>query len=94
MTDLTSKDFRTDQEVRWCPGCGDYAILAAVQSFMPELGLARENIVFVSWGGRDVTTLRGRAAARFLLHADGASAGQVQELLRRATGNFKHGNER
>jgi 2-oxoglutarate ferredoxin oxidoreductase subunit beta len=42
------KDFKSDQEVRWCPGCGDYAILAAVQSFMPELGLARENIVFVS----------------------------------------------
>ena len=35
---LTAKDFRTDQEVRWCPGCGDYAILAALQSFMPELG--------------------------------------------------------
>ena len=44
----SAKDFKTDQEVRWCPGCGDYAILAAVQSFMPELGLARENIVFVS----------------------------------------------
>lgn len=44
----TAKDFKTDQEVRWCPGCGDYAVLAAVQSFMPELGLARENIVFVS----------------------------------------------
>ena len=43
-----AKDFKTDQEVRWCPGCGDYAILAAVQSFMPELGLAKENIVFVS----------------------------------------------
>jgi 2-oxoglutarate ferredoxin oxidoreductase subunit beta len=46
--DLTAKDFRTDQEVRWCPGCGDYAILAAVQGFMPELGIKRENIVFVS----------------------------------------------
>ncbi len=45
---LTKKDFTSDQEVRWCPGCGDYAILAAVQSFMPELGLERENIVFVS----------------------------------------------
>ena len=45
---LTKKDFTSDQEVRWCPGCGDYAILAAVQSFMPELGLKRENIVFVS----------------------------------------------
>ncbi|MGW2154834.1 2-oxoacid:ferredoxin oxidoreductase subunit beta [Nonomuraea sp. NPDC001699] len=42
------KDFKSDQEVRWCPGCGDYAILAAVQSFLPELGLRRENIVFVS----------------------------------------------
>jgi 2-oxoglutarate/2-oxoacid ferredoxin oxidoreductase subunit beta len=46
--ELTKKDFTSDQEVRWCPGCGDYAILAAVQSFMPELGLRRENIVFVS----------------------------------------------
>ncbi|MGX6605170.1 2-oxoacid:ferredoxin oxidoreductase subunit beta [Micromonosporaceae bacterium Da 78-11] len=45
---LTTKDFKSDQEVRWCPGCGDYAILAAVQSFMPELGIARENTVFVS----------------------------------------------
>ncbi|MFD7639855.1 2-oxoacid:ferredoxin oxidoreductase subunit beta [Kitasatospora sp. NPDC059795] len=44
----TAKDFKTDQEVRWCPGCGDYAILAAVQSFMPELGIRRENTVFVS----------------------------------------------
>jgi 2-oxoglutarate ferredoxin oxidoreductase subunit beta len=44
----TMKDFKSDQEVRWCPGCGDYAILAAVQGFMPQLGLARENIVFVS----------------------------------------------
>src|SRR5436853_2022856 len=45
---LTAKDFKSDQEVRWCPGCGDYAILAAVQSFMPELGIPRERIVFVS----------------------------------------------
>jgi 2-oxoglutarate ferredoxin oxidoreductase subunit beta len=45
---LTLKDFKTDQEVRWCPGCGDYAILAAVQAFMPELNIPRENIVFVS----------------------------------------------
>ncbi|WP_406453613.1 2-oxoacid:ferredoxin oxidoreductase subunit beta [Streptomyces sp. NBC_00876] len=42
------KDFKSDQEVRWCPGCGDYAVLAAVQGFMPELGLAKENIVFIS----------------------------------------------
>ncbi|MET0426143.1 MAG: thiamine pyrophosphate-dependent enzyme, partial [Actinoplanes sp.] len=45
---LTAKDFKSDQEVRWCPGCGDYAILAAVQGFMPELNIPRENIVFVS----------------------------------------------
>src|ERR1700710_2100199 len=45
---LTAKDFKSDQEVRWCPGCGDYAILAAVQSFMPELEIARKDTVFVS----------------------------------------------
>src|SRR6266853_1989866 len=45
---LTRKDFITDQEVRWCPGCGDYAILAAVQKTMPEFGIPRENIVFIS----------------------------------------------
>ncbi|HET8599832.1 MAG TPA: thiamine pyrophosphate-dependent enzyme, partial [Segeticoccus sp.] len=45
---LTKKDFTSDQEVRWCPGCGDYAVLAAVQGFLPELGLRRENIVFIS----------------------------------------------
>jgi 2-oxoglutarate ferredoxin oxidoreductase subunit beta len=45
---LKAKDFKSDQEVRWCPGCGDYAILAAVQGFMPELNIERENVVFVS----------------------------------------------
>ena len=45
---LKAKDFKSDQEVRWCPGCGDYAILAAVQGFMPELGIPRERIVFIS----------------------------------------------
>ncbi len=44
----SAKDFKSDQEVRWCPGCGDYAILAAVQGFLPDLGLAKENIVFIS----------------------------------------------
>ncbi|MGH3412216.1 MAG: 2-oxoacid:ferredoxin oxidoreductase subunit beta [Marmoricola sp.] len=46
--ELTGKDFTSDQEVRWCPGCGDYAVLKAVQGFLPDLGLKRENIVFVS----------------------------------------------
>lgn len=45
---LTSKDFATDQEVRWCPGCGDYSILAQVQKVMPGLGIPRENIVIIS----------------------------------------------
>ena len=45
---LTKRDFTSDQEVRWCPGCGDYAVLAAVQGFLPDLGLRRENIVFIS----------------------------------------------
>ncbi len=45
---LTKKDFQSDQEVRWCPGCGDYAILAQVQKLMPELGIPRHNIVFIS----------------------------------------------
>ncbi len=44
----TRKDFASDQEVRWCPGCGDYAILAQMQKVMPELGIPKENIVFVS----------------------------------------------
>ena len=48
LVQLTAKDFKSDQEVRWCPGCGDYAILAGVQSFMPELNIPRERIVFVS----------------------------------------------
>jgi 2-oxoglutarate/2-oxoacid ferredoxin oxidoreductase subunit beta len=48
LVQLKAKDFKSDQEVRWCPGCGDYAILAAMQSFMPELGVPRERIVFVS----------------------------------------------
>src|SRR3954462_13740318 len=43
-----AKDYKTDQEVRWCPGCGDYAILAALQGFMPELEIPKERIVFVS----------------------------------------------
>ncbi|HCT81813.1 MAG TPA: 2-oxoacid:ferredoxin oxidoreductase subunit beta [Micromonosporaceae bacterium] len=44
----TAKEYKSDQEVRWCPGCGDYIVLNAMQAFMPTLGLKRENIVFVS----------------------------------------------
>jgi 2-oxoglutarate ferredoxin oxidoreductase subunit beta len=53
MTDVTipettRKDWTSDQEVRWCPGCGDYSVLAAVQMLLPDLGVRRENTVFVS----------------------------------------------
>ena len=48
QTELKAKDMKTDQEVRWCPGCGDYVILNAVQSFLPSLGIAREDMVIVS----------------------------------------------
>ena len=44
----TAKDFASDQEVKWCPGCGDYSILKQVQSILPEIGIKKENMVFVS----------------------------------------------
>ncbi len=48
LRDLTRKDFKSDLEVRWCPGCGDYAILAQIQKTLPDLGIPREKFVFVS----------------------------------------------
>ena len=48
LVQLKKKDFESDQEVRWCPGCGDYSVLAAVQKVMPELGIAKENIAVIS----------------------------------------------
>lgn len=48
IPNLTSKDFSSNQEVRWCPGCGDYSILAQVQKVMPSLGIPKENIVVIS----------------------------------------------
>ena len=58
---LTAKDFATDQEVRWCPGCGDYAILKTIQQLMPEFGIPRERIAFISGIG---------CAARFPYYMD------------------------
>jgi len=58
---FTKKDFSSDQETRWCPGCGDYAILASVQGFMPELGIPPEKIVFVTGIG---------CAGRFVYYMD------------------------
>ena len=47
---LSKADFVSKQTVRWCPGCGDYAILANIQKVMPELDIPKENIVFMLWG--------------------------------------------
>jgi 2-oxoglutarate ferredoxin oxidoreductase subunit beta len=58
---LTKADFSSDQETRWCPGCGDYAVLASVQSFMPELGIPPDRIVFVTGIG---------CAGRFVYYMD------------------------
>jgi 2-oxoglutarate ferredoxin oxidoreductase subunit beta len=60
-TELTKQDFQSDQETRWCPGCGDYAVLAAVQAFMPELGIPPERVVFISGIG---------CAGRFVYYMD------------------------
>lgn len=48
VQNLTSKDYTSDQEVRWCPGCGDYSILKQMQTIMPDLGVAKEDVVFIS----------------------------------------------
>ncbi len=58
---LTKADFSSDQETRWCPGCGDYAVLASVQSFMPEVGIPPDKIVFVTGIG---------CAGRFVYYMD------------------------
>ena len=91
---LTSKDFMTDQDIRWCPGCGDYSVLANVQRVMPELGVPRENFVFVSGIGCSSRfpyymntygfhTIHGRAPA----FATGIKAGTGQDLLN----SLRHG---
>jgi 2-oxoglutarate ferredoxin oxidoreductase subunit beta len=61
VLELTKKDFVSDQETRWCPGCGDYAVLASVQGFMPELGIPPDRIVFVTGIG---------CAGRFVYYLD------------------------
>ena len=72
--ELTKADFTSDQTIRWCPGCGDYVILSSIQKLMPEIGIPKENIVFVSGIGCSsrfpyymntygLHTLHGRAPA-------------------------------
>ena len=58
---LTAKDFASSQEVKWCPGCGDYSILKQVQTVFPDLGIPKENVVFISGIG---------CAARFPYYMD------------------------
>ena len=60
MVKLTAKDFATDQEVRWCPGCGDYAVLKAVQRTMPDLGQHHEALVGSRARGHDVSHIHLR----------------------------------
>src|SRR5207244_7315253 len=67
----TAKEYKSDQEVRWCPGCGDYIVLNAMQAFMPTLGLKRENIVFVSGIG---------CASRFPYYMNTRSEEHTSEL--------------
>ena len=85
---LTKKDFKSDQEVRWCPGCGDYAILNAIQTLMAKLGAKREKTVFVSGIGCSSRfpyymdtygfhTIHGRAPA----FATGASSSAVTLIV-------------
>src|ERR671934_467231 len=61
LPQLSKADFSSNQETRWCPGCGDYAVLASVQSFMPELGIPPDKIVFVTGIG---------CAGRFVYYMD------------------------
>ncbi|HKL19649.1 MAG TPA: hypothetical protein VJ905_11795, partial [Halalkalibaculum sp.] len=61
IPDYSGKDFSSDQDVRWCPGCGDYTILKQVQNVMPEIGVPKKDIVFISGIG---------CAARFPYYMD------------------------
>ena len=73
MTKLTAKDFATDQEVRWCPGCGDYAVLKAVQRTMPELGVRPERAVVLEDAAAGVQAAKaGEMGAIGIARADDA----------------------
>src|SRR5260370_840089 len=80
---LTTKDFKSDQEVRWCPGCGDYAILAAFQSFLPELDVPRENLVIISGIGCSSRLPHG-AEASFVARTIDSDRKHLTSVLRAA----------
>ena len=61
---LKAKDFASDQDVRWCPGCGDYSILAQVQRSFPDIGVKKEQLAWVSGIGCSVLPSRPRGRAR------------------------------
>src|SRR6185436_12541079 len=63
QSDLKAKEFKTDQEVRWCPGCGDYVILNAVQSFLPSLGIACSSRFPYYMNTYGMHSIHGRAPA-------------------------------
>ena len=83
---LTRKDFVSDQEVRWCPGCGDYSILAQTQKVMPDFGYARENIV-LSHHVMDTLVLAGGVLRHpaASLHADAIARGVPDAVAVRAS---------
>ena len=91
LVKLTKKDFVSDQEVRWCPGCADFAILAGVQKLMPELGIEREKIVFISgqtaWDerknivGGDSVLEQARQALRNVKKAVDMAGGTLNDVV-------------
>ena len=84
---LTKKDFATDQEVRWCPGCGDYAILSATQQVFPELGVPKEKFVIVS----SEEARKGRIVVRTVLEVsdDPGENVTLDYLLRISFGKWR-----
>ena len=75
LVKLTKKDFTSDQEVRWCPGCGDYSILAALQMLMPDLGVRRVR----QRRGRVARVLAGRRAEQQVADARGDGRGDARD---------------
>ena len=74
VPETSRSDWQSDQEVRWCPGCGDYSVLTAIQLLLPELGVRRENTVFISGIG---------CAARFPYYMDTYGCTPSTVVLRR-----------
>ncbi len=89
---LTAKDFATDQEVRWCPGCGDYAVLKAIKTVLADIGARRENTVFVE-GNRSAELLARPGVGskeHLLVGPAGAIEAEHMDGTRPGTGSAIH----